>query len=59
MPCMKRRNMRALLPSTLATQQELLLAIDGLIGAGNTVLVKASRGMQLEQTVAHITQKAK
>ena len=36
------------------TQEELLGAIDGIIEPGDTVLVKASRGMKLEITVEHL-----
>ena len=34
-----------------ATQEELLFALPQLVQQGDVILVKASRGMKLEQTV--------
>ncbi|HBU12581.1 MAG TPA: UDP-N-acetylmuramoylalanyl-D-glutamyl-2, 6-diaminopimelate--D-alanyl-D-alanine ligase [Clostridiales bacterium] len=37
------------------TQQELITALPGMTQSGDTVLVKGSRGMKLEETVAALT----
>jgi UDP-N-acetylmuramoyl-tripeptide--D-alanyl-D-alanine ligase len=37
-----------------ATQEDLLATLPGLVQSGDTILVKASRGMHLEQTVQYL-----
>ncbi len=41
-----------------ATQEDMIAALPGLLARGDTVLVKASRGMKLEDTVQFLTERA-